>query len=68
MTLFFTQEGDGAKPKALSSQKLSPKWCFLDGEYLSCGGHWLPPHPWQGVEGKGALSHSDICQAGVPSL
>ncbi|KYO21768.1 hypothetical protein Y1Q_0000473 [Alligator mississippiensis] len=24
------QEGDGAKPKALSSQKLSPKWCFLD--------------------------------------
>ncbi|XP_065491238.1 diacylglycerol kinase zeta isoform X2 [Caloenas nicobarica] len=24
------QEGDGAKPKTLSSQKLSPKWCFLD--------------------------------------
>ncbi|KYO21770.1 hypothetical protein Y1Q_0000473 [Alligator mississippiensis] len=24
------EEGDGAKPKALSSQKLSPKWCFLD--------------------------------------
>lgn len=28
------QEGDGAKPKTLSSQKLSPKWCFLDCEYL----------------------------------
>nr|XP_030130128.3 diacylglycerol kinase zeta isoform X5 [Taeniopygia guttata] len=27
--LFF-QEGDGAKPKTLSFQKLSPKWCFLD--------------------------------------
>uniref|UniRef100_A0A669PIL0 Diacylglycerol kinase n=1 Tax=Phasianus colchicus TaxID=9054 RepID=A0A669PIL0_PHACC len=25
-------EGDGAKPKTLSSQKLSPKWCFLDCE------------------------------------
>ncbi|XP_039407673.1 diacylglycerol kinase zeta isoform X2 [Corvus cornix cornix] len=24
------QEGDGAKPKTLSFQKLSPKWCFLD--------------------------------------
>ncbi|KAM6074597.1 diacylglycerol kinase zeta isoform 2-T2 [Chlamydotis macqueenii] len=24
------QEGDGAKPKTLSNQKLSPKWCFLD--------------------------------------
>ncbi|XP_066556716.1 diacylglycerol kinase zeta isoform X4 [Amia ocellicauda] len=24
------QEGDGAKSKNLSSQKLSPKWCFLD--------------------------------------
>ncbi|XP_051994699.1 diacylglycerol kinase zeta-like [Xyrauchen texanus] len=24
------QEGDGTKPKALSSQRLSPKWCFLD--------------------------------------
>ncbi|XP_032300694.1 diacylglycerol kinase zeta isoform X7 [Coturnix japonica] len=24
------QEGDGTKPKTLSSQKLSPKWCFLD--------------------------------------
>ncbi|XP_021257028.1 diacylglycerol kinase zeta isoform X4 [Numida meleagris] len=24
------EEGDGAKPKTLSSQKLSPKWCFLD--------------------------------------
>ncbi|XP_064423196.1 diacylglycerol kinase zeta isoform X2 [Latimeria chalumnae] len=24
------QEGDGAKLKVLSSQKLSPKWCFLD--------------------------------------
>ncbi|XP_041074637.1 diacylglycerol kinase zeta isoform X3 [Polyodon spathula] len=24
------QEGDGAKSKTLSSQKLSPKWCFLD--------------------------------------
>ncbi|XP_069077824.1 diacylglycerol kinase zeta isoform X7 [Pleurodeles waltl] len=24
------QEGDGSKPKTLSSQKLSPKWCFLD--------------------------------------
>ncbi|XP_067104531.1 diacylglycerol kinase zeta isoform X4 [Osmerus mordax] len=24
------QEEDGAKPKTLSSQKLSPKWCFLD--------------------------------------
>uniref|UniRef100_A0A8C3KIS5 Diacylglycerol kinase n=1 Tax=Calidris pygmaea TaxID=425635 RepID=A0A8C3KIS5_9CHAR len=24
------EEGDGAKPKMLSSQKLSPKWCFLD--------------------------------------
>uniref|UniRef100_A0A8C2A6I2 Diacylglycerol kinase n=1 Tax=Cyprinus carpio TaxID=7962 RepID=A0A8C2A6I2_CYPCA len=23
-------EGDGTKPKALSSQRLSPKWCFLD--------------------------------------
>lgn len=35
MTLssFFMQEGDGAKPKTLSSQKLSPKWCFLDCEY-----------------------------------
>lgn len=32
--LFFLQEGDGAKPKTLSSQKLSPKWCFLDCEYL----------------------------------
>lgn len=30
---FFMQEGDGAKPKTLSSQKLSPKWCFLDCEY-----------------------------------
>uniref|UniRef100_A0A8B9TIB0 Diacylglycerol kinase n=1 Tax=Anas platyrhynchos TaxID=8839 RepID=A0A8B9TIB0_ANAPL len=28
------EEGDGAKPKTLSSQKLSPKWCFLDCEYL----------------------------------
>ncbi|XP_060117171.1 diacylglycerol kinase zeta isoform X3 [Heteronotia binoei] len=28
-SLFF-QEGDGAKPKTLSCQKLSPKWCFLD--------------------------------------
>uniref|UniRef100_A0A7M4G008 Diacylglycerol kinase n=1 Tax=Crocodylus porosus TaxID=8502 RepID=A0A7M4G008_CROPO len=35
------EEGDGAKPKALSSQKLSPKWCFLDGEYPSCGGEHL---------------------------
>ncbi|XP_062824014.1 diacylglycerol kinase zeta isoform X1 [Anolis carolinensis] len=26
----FPQEGDGAKPKTLSCQKLSPKWCFLD--------------------------------------
>uniref|UniRef100_A0A669PMP0 Diacylglycerol kinase n=1 Tax=Phasianus colchicus TaxID=9054 RepID=A0A669PMP0_PHACC len=26
------EEGDGAKPKTLSSQKLSPKWCFLDCE------------------------------------
>ncbi|XP_051778657.1 diacylglycerol kinase zeta isoform X4 [Erpetoichthys calabaricus] len=24
------QEGEGAKSKAVSSQKLSPKWCFLD--------------------------------------
>uniref|UniRef100_A0A8C2K0D8 Diacylglycerol kinase n=1 Tax=Cyprinus carpio TaxID=7962 RepID=A0A8C2K0D8_CYPCA len=24
------EEGDGTKPKALSSQRLSPKWCFLD--------------------------------------
>ncbi|XP_043938565.1 diacylglycerol kinase zeta-like [Protopterus annectens] len=24
------EEGDGTKPKMLSSQKLSPKWCFLD--------------------------------------
>ncbi|KAM4898613.1 diacylglycerol kinase zeta isoform 3-T3 [Sylvia borin] len=24
------EEGDGAKPKTLSFQKLSPKWCFLD--------------------------------------
>ncbi|RXN17308.1 diacylglycerol kinase zeta-like protein [Labeo rohita] len=24
------QEGDGTKSKALSSQRLSPKWCFLD--------------------------------------
>ncbi|NXJ78312.1 DGKZ kinase, partial [Trogon melanurus] len=24
------EEGDGAKPKTLSSHKLSPKWCFLD--------------------------------------
>ncbi|XP_064318647.1 diacylglycerol kinase zeta isoform X1 [Phalacrocorax carbo] len=24
------EEGDGAKRKTLSSQKLSPKWCFLD--------------------------------------
>ncbi|NXP74891.1 DGKZ kinase, partial [Ramphastos sulfuratus] len=24
------EEGDRAKPKTLSSQKLSPKWCFLD--------------------------------------
>ncbi|XP_035274193.1 diacylglycerol kinase zeta isoform X6 [Anguilla anguilla] len=24
------QEGDGTKSKTLSSQKLSPKWCFLD--------------------------------------
>ncbi|XP_067295275.1 diacylglycerol kinase zeta isoform X5 [Pseudorasbora parva] len=24
------QEGEGAKSKALSSQRLSPKWCFLD--------------------------------------
>ncbi|XP_074853675.1 diacylglycerol kinase zeta isoform X4 [Carettochelys insculpta] len=24
------QEGDGAKLRTLSSQKLSPKWCFLD--------------------------------------
>uniref|UniRef100_A0A8C5SES4 Diacylglycerol kinase n=1 Tax=Laticauda laticaudata TaxID=8630 RepID=A0A8C5SES4_LATLA len=24
------EEGDGAKPKTLSCQKLSPKWCFLD--------------------------------------
>ncbi|KAL7992312.1 hypothetical protein Chor_016568 [Crotalus horridus] len=24
------QEGDGVKPKTLSCQKLSPKWCFLD--------------------------------------
>lgn len=32
-SLFFMQEGDGAKPKTLSSQKLSPKWCFLDCEY-----------------------------------
>uniref|UniRef100_A0A673XBE7 Diacylglycerol kinase n=1 Tax=Salmo trutta TaxID=8032 RepID=A0A673XBE7_SALTR len=24
------EEDDGAKPKTLSSQKLSPKWCFLD--------------------------------------
>lgn len=31
---FLMQEGDGAKPKTLSSQKLSPKWCFLDCEYL----------------------------------
>ncbi|XP_048340311.1 diacylglycerol kinase zeta isoform X1 [Sphaerodactylus townsendi] len=26
----FLQEGDGAKPKTMSCQKLSPKWCFLD--------------------------------------
>ncbi|XP_070616497.1 diacylglycerol kinase zeta isoform X1 [Erythrolamprus reginae] len=26
----FPQVGDGAKPKTLSCQKLSPKWCFLD--------------------------------------
>ncbi|XP_077178438.1 diacylglycerol kinase zeta isoform X4 [Paroedura picta] len=24
------EEGDGAKPKTVSCQKLSPKWCFLD--------------------------------------
>ncbi|XP_051552446.1 diacylglycerol kinase zeta-like isoform X2 [Myxocyprinus asiaticus] len=24
------EKGDGTKPKALSSQRLSPKWCFLD--------------------------------------
>lgn len=36
LSLFVMQEGDGAKPKTLSSQKLSPKWCFLD-----CGYH--PP-------------------------
>lgn len=30
---FFMQEGDRAKPKTLSTQKLSPKWCFLDCEY-----------------------------------
>uniref|UniRef100_A0A663LV05 Diacylglycerol kinase n=1 Tax=Athene cunicularia TaxID=194338 RepID=A0A663LV05_ATHCN len=28
------EEGEGAKPKTLSSQKLSPKWCFLD--WLTC--------------------------------
>uniref|UniRef100_A0A8C8MLQ6 Diacylglycerol kinase n=1 Tax=Oncorhynchus tshawytscha TaxID=74940 RepID=A0A8C8MLQ6_ONCTS len=27
---FLSQEDDGAKSKTLSSQKLSPKWCFLD--------------------------------------
>lgn len=32
-SFFLIQEGDGAKPKTLSSQKLSPKWCFLDCEY-----------------------------------
>uniref|UniRef100_A0A8C8JN73 Diacylglycerol kinase n=1 Tax=Oncorhynchus tshawytscha TaxID=74940 RepID=A0A8C8JN73_ONCTS len=29
---FLSQEDDGAKSKTLSSQKLSPKWCFLDYE------------------------------------
>uniref|UniRef100_A0A667WKS9 Diacylglycerol kinase n=1 Tax=Myripristis murdjan TaxID=586833 RepID=A0A667WKS9_9TELE len=27
------QEEEAAKPKSLSSQKLSPKWCFLDCKY-----------------------------------
>ncbi|XP_032805143.2 diacylglycerol kinase zeta-like isoform X3 [Petromyzon marinus] len=26
----FQQEGDGTNPRVLSSQRLSPKWCFLD--------------------------------------
>lgn len=30
---FVMQEGDGAKPKTVSFQRLSPKWCFLDCEY-----------------------------------
>uniref|UniRef100_A0A4W5NY78 Diacylglycerol kinase n=1 Tax=Hucho hucho TaxID=62062 RepID=A0A4W5NY78_9TELE len=29
---FLSQEDEGAKSKTLSSQKLSPKWCFLDYE------------------------------------
>uniref|UniRef100_A0A670Z5Z6 Diacylglycerol kinase n=2 Tax=Pseudonaja textilis TaxID=8673 RepID=A0A670Z5Z6_PSETE len=29
-SFILIQEGDGAKPKTLSCQKLSPKWCFLD--------------------------------------
>ena len=32
LPLPLSQEEDGAKPKTLSSQKLSPKWCFLDCE------------------------------------
>uniref|UniRef100_A0A6Q2XFU9 Diacylglycerol kinase n=1 Tax=Esox lucius TaxID=8010 RepID=A0A6Q2XFU9_ESOLU len=40
----LSQEDDGAKSKTLSSQKLSPKWCFLDcknkiiGYYISNDG------------------------------
>uniref|UniRef100_A0A8C9S5Q7 Diacylglycerol kinase n=1 Tax=Scleropages formosus TaxID=113540 RepID=A0A8C9S5Q7_SCLFO len=36
------QEGDGAKLKTLSSQKLSPKWCFLD--CLDCDLHSSQEH------------------------
>uniref|UniRef100_A0A8C9SD62 Diacylglycerol kinase n=1 Tax=Scleropages formosus TaxID=113540 RepID=A0A8C9SD62_SCLFO len=33
------EEGDGAKLKTLSSQKLSPKWCFLDFAQFGCSEH-----------------------------
>lgn len=34
------QDHETSFPRALSAQRLSPRWCFLDGEFcISCGYH-----------------------------
>lgn len=44
------QEPEGAGAKAPMCQKLSPKWCFLDGQWPPKGrgpGPGSHPIPWQ---------------------
>lgn len=62
------QEPEGAGAKAPMCQKLSPKWCFLDGQWPPKGRvpSWVPPHPLAvlgGVAGNPGLDRGPSSSA-----